>query len=90
MGAFALSSTLAFAKSDVVENKNVDTKATISFTSKIVKVDALSICTITITETNSIGMVVNQWQEQYYVADWDFAGCRAIGENRIRQLNAGL
>lgn len=52
--------------------------------------DVMSLCTITITETNHFGMVVNQWQESYYVPDWDFAACKAIGDMRVAQLNSAL
>ncbi|KQS91788.1 hypothetical protein [Chryseobacterium sp. Leaf394] len=52
--------------------------------------DIRSICTITITATNQYGQVVSQWQENYYVEDFDFAGCAAIGKKRVAELNAGL
>lgn len=86
-------SGFALAGSSINENdKSVETKNTIEVTSVTNENldDALSICTITITETNHFGMVVNQWQESYYVNDWDFAGCKAIGDMRVAQLNAGL
>lgn len=73
------------------ENNLVKTSYEVSSVSKSEKIDdTLSICTITITATNQYGQVVSQWQESYYVADFDFAGCAAIGKKRVAQLNAGL
>ncbi|UFH31427.1 hypothetical protein LNP04_15850 [Chryseobacterium sp. C-71] len=90
-------SALSFAN-EVNSNVNsIDTSTSIQNTIAVsdVKIDkatddVLSICTITITETNHFGMVINQWQKSYYVADWDFAGCKAIGDLRVAQLNSQL
>ncbi len=87
-------SGFALAGNAINENeikKTTDTKNIIEVTAiKNYNVDMLSICTITITETNHFGVVINQWQESYYVQDWDFAGCKAIGDLRVAQLNATL
>lgn len=95
---FALAiSALSFANEANCNDSSVDSNTSIKTTvavsnTKIDKAanDMMSLCTITITETNHFGMVVNQWQESYYVPDWDFAACKAIGDMRVAQLNSGL